>query len=239
LHVTSLRIACDLDGTLADMDAALQREGERLFGERVDVRTAVRFIPRRAAGAIDGPRRDSDPAGRPRYLDHRAQKRLWTHVREIDRFWERLPETEPGAVARLAATASMHGWEVLFLTQRPDTAGGSAQVQSQRWLRAHGFELPSVYVVSESRGRIAAALGLDAVIDDRPENCLDVSSDSSARAVLVWRQGRERLPPGVSRLPIQVVSSMAEAIEHLDRLQQKAARPRGLLDLLREALHRA
>jgi hypothetical protein len=33
----SLRIACDLDGTIADMDAALQREARRLFGPDVDL----------------------------------------------------------------------------------------------------------------------------------------------------------------------------------------------------------
>jgi len=63
------------------------------------------------------------------------------------------------------------------------------------------------------RGKVAASLTLDAVIDDRPENCLDVTSDSSAKPVLVWRHGPECLPPGVSRLNIEVVSSMAEAIE--------------------------
>ena len=34
----SLRIACDLDGTLANMEAALQREAEQLFGSAVDLR---------------------------------------------------------------------------------------------------------------------------------------------------------------------------------------------------------
>ena len=233
----SLRIACDLDGTLADMDAALQREGERLFGERVDVRTAVRSISSHVAGAINGPRGDTDAAGRPRYLDSREQSRLWTHVRAIDHFWEKLPEVETGAVARLAASAATQGWEVLFLTQRPDTAGATAQVQSQRWLRAHGFELPSVYVVGESRGRIASVFALDAVIDDLPRNCVDVISDSTAKPVLVWRHGRECLPTGVSRLPIQVVSSMTEAIEHLNSLQVTATLPCGILGRLRHVLH--
>ena len=87
-------------------------------------------------------------------------------------------------MARLAVTVAVQGWEILFLTRRPDTAGDTVQVQSQRWLRAHGFELPSVYVVSESRGKIAASLSLDVVIDDRPDNCVDVSADSSAKPVL-------------------------------------------------------
>ena len=33
----TLRIACDLDGTVADMDAALQREARRLFGPDIDL----------------------------------------------------------------------------------------------------------------------------------------------------------------------------------------------------------
>jgi hypothetical protein len=234
----SLRIACDLDGTLADMGAALQREAERLFGEGVDVRATSRRVPRRAAGVPSvGPEDQSESraAARLRPLDDGEERRLWRHVRESDNFWETLQEIEPGAVARLAATAAVQGWEILFITQRPSTAGDTTQVQSQRWLQAHGFELPSVCVVSESRGKVAAALTLDAVIDDRPEYCLDVTSDSSAKPVLVWRHGRG-LPPGMSRLRIQVVSSIAEAIEHLTHFQAPAPAPRGVFGRLRHAL---
>jgi len=177
-------------------------------------------------------------AGR-RPLDARERSRLWSHVREIDNFWETLPEIEPGAVGRLAVTAATHGWEVIFLTRRLDTAGDLAQVQSQRWLRAHGFELPSVYVVTESRGKVAASLTLDAVIDDSPENCVDVAADSSAKPVLVWRGSPERLPPGLSRLPIHVVLSMTDAIEHVMRLRAKASTPRGLLGHLRFRPHQS
>ena len=62
-----------------------------------------------------------------------------------------------------------------------------------------GFTLPSVFVVQGSRGRIAAALGLDIVVDDRPENCLDVVVDSKARAILVWREDEKLLPSAARR----------------------------------------
>ena len=166
----SLRIACDLDGTLADMDAALRREAERIFGEPVDVSMrmtgAVVRETRRRAVAGD----QTVAAPQTRLLTEGERSRLWNHVRESDNFWETLPEIETGAVARLAQTAATQGWDILFLTRRPDSAGDTVQVQSQRWLRSHGFELPSVYVVSESRGAIAASLSLDVVIDDRPDN---------------------------------------------------------------------
>jgi hypothetical protein len=88
-------------------------------------------------------------------------------------------------------------------------------VQSQRWLAANGFTLPSVYVVQGSRGLIAASLRLDIVVDDRPENCLDVVVDSKARAILVWRDDEKNLPIAARRLGIGVVKSVAECLDVL------------------------
>ena len=44
--------------------------------------------------------------------------------------------------------------EIIFLTKRPESAGATAQVQTQRWLQSKGFALPSVFVV---QGREAAS----------------------------------------------------------------------------------
>jgi hypothetical protein len=79
--------------------------------------------------------------------------------------------------------------------------------------------LPSVFVVQGSRGRIASALGLDIVVDDRPENCLDVISDSKARAILVWRDREDQLPATAQRLGIGVVKSVAECLEILTQVE--------------------
>lgn len=193
----SLRIAFDMDGVLADMDAALGGEAERLFGE---------------APSADAPR------SRNR-LTPRQERRLWERVEAIENFWESLPEIEPGVVARLHALAAERRWEVVFLTKRPATAGATAQVQTQRWLEARGFTLPSVYVVQGSRGQIAAALALDFVIDDRPENCLDVAIDSKARSILVWRDDETQLPDAVRRLGIGVVASVARCLDILAQIE--------------------
>jgi hypothetical protein len=230
-----LRIACDLDGTLAAMGAALQREAARLFGDGVDIASPLPPGLRRADVVSRAPSGESGGEARRR-LDRREQDCLWDHVRGVVNFWETLPEIEPGAVARFADAAAEHGWEVLFLTQRPETAGRTAQVQSQRWLQAHGFNLPSVYVARQSRGRIAASLSLDFVIDDRPQNCIDVSLDSNARPVLIWRDAAERLPPGVSRLSIDVVASMADATDRLRPVAPPSSPSRGLFGRLRHAL---
>ena len=237
----TLRIACDLDGTIADMDAALQREAERLFGPEVNLHA---LPPDRLESAEDVEGRIDSNAdvsmgapggGRP--LTPRELRRLWQHVAGIHNFWTSLGEVEPGAVARLAALAAQHRWDVIFLTQRPSSAGETTQVQSQRWLKAHGFELPSVMVMRGSRGKVASALALDVVLDDRPSNCLDVIADSSAKPFLIWRQGSARAPAGIANMAIESVPSMAAVFTRLEGMSaQRGGKTDGLFRRLRRAL---
>jgi hypothetical protein len=93
-------------------------------------------------------------------------------VRSLENFWETLDELEDGMLSKLSTLARERRWEVIFLTSRPRSSGETTQVQTQRWLESKGFARPSVFVVTGSRGLIAAALDLDAVIDDRMENCM-------------------------------------------------------------------
>jgi hypothetical protein len=224
----SLRIAFDLDGVLADMEAELVRQAEAVFGEPMTRKLQERAEAHGLPGARPTPSGDTTVPSEPDHpaddtltsppplvkldMTSRQQRRLWRHVAAIENFWESLNEIEPGTVARLAGIAAERRWEIIFLTKRPQSAGATAQVQSQRWLESKGFALPSVYVVQGSRGRIADALGLDIVIDDRPENCLDVVVDSKAKAVLVWRDDEKALPTAARRLGIGVVPSVAECL---------------------------
>ena len=140
-------------------------------------------------------------------------------MRATDDFWETLEEVEPGAVAAIARRARDRRWEVIFLTSRPETAGSTPQQQTQRWLQRYGFELPSVFVVTGSRGRIAEALCLDVVVDDLPENCLDVLSDSKATAILVWRGALDAVPAGLRQHGCSVVASVGECLSMLAGLE--------------------
>jgi hypothetical protein len=135
-------------------------------------------------------------------------------------------------VARIADIAIAQRWEVMFLTSRPSTAGDIVQVQSQRWLRRLGFELPSVFVVSTSRGRIASALELDVVVDDRPENCLDVVLESRAGAVLIWRGPQATVPASARRLGIAVAPTVARCLDTIIEAEESKAGG-SLLDRLR------
>ena len=223
----TLRIACDLDGTLADMDGALRREAEAVFGPRRKASDVQGAVVRPGTGAATGAHSA---------LTDREVQQLWNRVSGRDNFWLSLDEIEPGAVARLSALASMHRWEVIFLTQRPATSGATAQSQTQRWLESRGFELPSVYVVNGSRGKVASALELDAVLDDRPDNCLDVVAESAARAFLIWRGSSETVAANAKQIGITVVFTIAEALEQLEKLTQETKKPGGLLGRLGSAL---
>jgi hypothetical protein len=226
----ALRIGFDLDGVLADMEGELVRQAEILFGEPMTRRLEERLAPDRdgvdvsdPAGAADGVPENVPPLLKIR-MTPRQQRRLWRHVESIENFWEGLAELEPGVIERLARITSDRRWEIIFLTKRPETVGVTAQVQTQRWLESHGFRMPSVYVVQGSRGRIAAALGLDVVVDDRPENCLDVVVDSKARAILIWREGENQLPAAARRLGIGVVKTVSECLDILTQIDSAAAR---------------
>jgi hypothetical protein len=166
----------------------------------------------------------------------RQRRRLWNHIESVENFWQDLRELEPGIIARLSAVAIDRRWEVIFLTKRPQTSGATAQMQSQRWLESKGFLLPSVYVVQGSRGRIAASLGLDVVVDDRPENCLDVVVDSKARAILVSRDDESQLPEAARRLGIGVVKTVAECLDVLAQVDSKPHDQPGVLNRMMRRL---
>ena len=208
-----LRVAFDLDGTIADMHSVLRTHVEQLFGVAELSDTAA---PADAKTDHDEP--ESAKVMAEMHLTARQQMQLWQHVKTIDNFWSGLPEMEPGIVGRIAQTARSRRWEVLFLTTRPLVAGETTQIQSQRWLEAHGFLLPSVFVVQRSRGKIAEALDLDAVVDDRPENCLDVAVDSKAKPILIWPGDPKAVPPGAKRLGVRTVTSISEALAVLIQL---------------------
>jgi hypothetical protein len=89
-------------------------------------------------------------------------------------------------------------------------------------------------VVQGSRGRIAAALALDFVIDDTPENCLDVVVDSRARAILVWREDEKQLPSAARRLGIGVVKSVDDCLNILAEVgAQSPDRPKVMDRIMR------
>lgn len=229
-----MRVGFDLDGTVADMQAALLREARRLFP---DIDPAA--VPTSTAGATtDAADTDAKPADAfaTSALTSSQQRELWKAVCARENFWEELDEIEPGALARLYQLSREHRWEIIFLTSRPESAGDTAQMQSHRWLAKHGFEAPSVFVVHGSRGKISSALALDVFVDDRPENCLDISIDSQTRAILVWRDAEDKVPGSARQLGIGSVATVAEVLDILVSLSRKDDAGEGLVGRFKRLL---
>jgi len=228
-----LRVAIDLDGTVADLSRAMHAVATKYFGE---ARTAAAAPP----GAPDPPDAAPAPADRPSLRDLKLRPSeldaLWTEVLRTKNFWTTLDETEPGIVARIAEVAAEGRWDVLFITTRPTATGATTQVQSQQWLSAHGFTQPSVYVVKGSRGKVADALSLDAVVDDRFENCLDVATESKAKAVFVWPGATAALGPGVAGHGVIVTRSIGAAIDEL--VEMDRARRGGVVQSIKRLIRR-
>jgi uncharacterized HAD superfamily protein len=257
-----LRVGFDLDGTVADMYFALHREALKLFGEEALQKAAYKqekpsasakaSADKTSAKAADGkpiataqgesakPEDDaaSSDAMQELHLSARQQMQLWDHVKKVENFWSTLPELEPGIIARIAKAAIERRWEVIFLTTRPSTAGELVQLQSQRWLEAHGFQYPSVYVVQRSRGKIADALQLDAFVDDRPENCLDIAVESQAKVILIWHGDLMDVPAGAKRMGVRPVNKISEAVTLLEQLDDVRNKP-GFVRSLKRAFGRS
>ena len=237
-----LRIAFDLDGVLADMDSALKRLEQQLFGEEPKETSEPASAESGPNPPEPGEAPDNDAATDPlsvqmkkHGLSHRQRRRLWQEVEGIENFWETLDEIEPGAIQAIADHTASRRWEVIFLTKRPSTVGLTAQRQSQRWLQRHGFPLPSVFVVQGSRGKIADSLALDIVVDDLPANCVDIISDSKARAVLVCRDNSKSTIVNATRLGIATVPTVAACLDIVIQVDKGASRP-NLMDQVKQAL---
>lgn len=229
----SLRIGFDMDGVLADFASAFRRLEVHLFGNAVGVRPSLPDDEQQ--------RQSTDEAGAP--LDEsagvsesrRRSDAIWAFIRSTPDFWTLLRPTQKGAVKRLHELTLRYRWEVFFITQRPATAGDTVQRQTQRWLIAQGFDMPSVLMIDGSRGAAAAALHLDYHVDDNPQNCLDVLSDARARPLLVAPAGDLVTVRKARGLGIGVAHSIGECLEILEHASYAQQQP-GMFQRLAEAV---
>jgi hypothetical protein len=220
----SLRIGFDLDGVLADFASAYRDVEAGLFG--VDP-----VAP--AAEPAEEEEQQNAAAAEPSQPSRDRSRRdaIWRQIQSTPDFWLSLQPTDPFAVRRIHHLMLRHRWEVFFITQRPATQGDTVQRQTQRWLVAQGFDLPSVLVISGSRGAAAGALRLDYHVDDSATNCLDVLSDANARPILIVGSVDGATARRAKSLGIGVAVSIDEALNILEHAST-AGRDQGILQRL-------
>jgi hypothetical protein len=209
----ALRLGFDMDGVLADFRSAFQGVAREVLHHSVE-ETA-------------DPEQDN-----ALLLSTGDLNRVWRAIARSQNWWTRLQAYEPFQIERLYKASRKQRWEVFFLTKRPQTAGEPVQFQTQWWLEAQGFLLPSVVTVLGSRGELANALRLDLVVDDQFINCADVIGASQAKAILLMREPDQAMQDQATTRGIGVVRALEHAIDVAERLQELLPEKRSRLSRL-------
>ena len=229
----ALRIAFDMDGTLADLSTAYAGVEERLFGAAdedaeqpaPEKREAEQQSEGEIQAAAESELERRDARRFVERLSARHRDRVWRTIEDTPDFWTTLKPLEDGAVKRLFELTAEQHWEVFFITQRPATAGGTVQWQTYTWLVDQGFLTPSVIPLAGGRGKAASVLRLDYLVDDTPQNCVDVLSDSSTRAILLVDPDDPLAASSARRLGIGVAHSVHEVLDLLVQATEARTNP--------------
>jgi hypothetical protein len=188
-----LRIAFDMDGTLADLSSAYAEIEDRLFGAELveherpapELREAEQHVEEDATAAAtisDNRRVVMERRSVRRGTRHRD--RVWRAIEGTPNFWTTLKPLENGAIKRLYQLTGEHNWEVFFVTQRPATAGATVQWQTHKWLVEQGFSTPSVIPLSDSSTRAILRVGADDPLAESSARRLGIGTARNIHEVL-------------------------------------------------------
>lgn len=191
-----MRLGLDLDGVLCDFNKA--------FIQRVIGVTNRDLFPLRP---FNIPCWDY-----PQFYKYTAEEvsAVWEHIKQDPDFWRGLggyPET--GNLLYLLRHWRRDVHDVYFITSRP---GQSAKWQTEGWLRAYGYDSPTV-LISSAKGACAKALKLDLYIDDRWENCVDTAPH--CKTYLLTQPWNVEQAKGALAHGIVVIRSLEEFIDVL------------------------
>lgn len=146
-------------------------------------------------------------------LSKEEDAKLWETIgNSVDWFYAQEGPL-PDAVRNLYGLTQLH--TCYFITTRPQTLGRTTEVQTAWQLDDLGVRWPQV-IVTKDKGPIARDLKLDAFIDDKWENCRDVSIASPNTKIFIrqWEYNKE-LPLLDGWTPVASLAEFAEKIKEL------------------------
>lgn len=163
-----MKLGFDLDGVLADFNTA--------FIELIRQQTGI-VLPRPSATYPDV--WNYHVAGG---VTPEQEIALWNTIGH-SQFWGTLhayPETLE--VLDKLTKLRFEGHDIYFVTSRP---GEKAKFLTERWLSLHGMNNPTVLVTSD-KGPVVQGLGLEAFIDDKPENLTEIDKASPSTRLYLY-----------------------------------------------------
>lgn len=154
-----MKIGIDVDDCCADFQSSYVALLNKIFGK-----------PPLGTAPIDW-------EGSNLQLNAEETKQSWKEVAKQINFWSHikpLPSFDEETKALLLEVIQRH--DVFFVTNRFETPGVSPLKQTKYWFYLHAnVQAPNV-LIAKDKGPVAAVLQLDAFIDDRPKNCIDVKA---------------------------------------------------------------
>ena len=167
-----LKIGIDVDDVLADFISKHRELCREMFGK-----PATDVIPCDWAMSNYG-------------LTKEEMDAVWQRIHDTEDFWETLKKKDGVDPCDVAMLDMEH--DLYFITSRAMCIGESLTHQTAYWIKKHLWvPLPTV-IVTSNKGPIAAALGLDYFIDDRPKNCVEVKDAVPACTVFVKDAGHNQ-----------------------------------------------
>lgn len=201
-----MRIGVDMDGVVANFNAS--------------------FIPRMIANAgkdLFGPEFIPTVWDYPLLVGYTVEE-MTAALAEIEQdptFWRSLEcyhgEQVIKALDTLSTAQARGEHEVYFITNR---MGKLVKWQTERWLKSHGMSDPTV-LLTKNKGLAAAALDLDAYIDDKLENIVDVLHHTGITCMpfLCDRPWNQTPRDIIQEHEIPVVKSLYEMLQSLHKVE--------------------
>jgi 5'(3')-deoxyribonucleotidase len=193
-------IGCDIDGVLADWNAAYYKvlvglTGKDLVSKEDRANPAVWYWPRHYGYTVE-----EEMAG-------------YAETAKDPTFWQML-DAYPDAEKFLEDI--QQGDDIYFITTRP---GVQSKAQTEIWFELWGYAHATVLLGQspKAKGLLAAGLDLTHFIDDRAENCREVKLASPKTQVfLLDRNYNKFMQDDLRAMGVVVLSSLGQFLEALN-----------------------